>query len=342
MSVLSSKLIAINIVDVADGGLLSSDVTRAYHDKDNRLRSLESQVHELKNWKASMLPKLGTTVNIDESESPPSSAESISSAHSRDFDASDLSSSLLSSSRNNVVQEETESKRQNFPNHPGMLKPTADITTRIMSIVESYGQNEENSSRVKWMGYGIFQPKVKKAVTNNVAVPLVLPAFPWKSVNKVEKVLGALPDLGEELALARLNSVCEEIQAIYPPGAKVTVTSDGLVYNDLLGISDEEVFNYGAALRRIAEDKGYKNLEFIRIMNLLRLTDKVHLTKEEYLESVGNIRETLVERYLDPTFIATEAIEQDRDISLTYCGYLKFLTKDLRYMVSYLQRDRFY
>ncbi|KIM96666.1 hypothetical protein OIDMADRAFT_44293 [Oidiodendron maius Zn] len=200
-----------------------------------------------------------------------------------------------------------------------------------MSIIESYGQNEENSSGNLWLGYMTFEPRVRKAVKNKVQVPLVLPAFPWKSVNKVEKVLGALPDLGEELALARLNNLCEDIQAIYPPGAHVTITSDGLVYNDLLGISDEEVFHYGAALRRMAEAKEYHNLSFIRIMNLLGLTDKAHMTKDEYLESVGNIRETLVERYLDPTFIATEAIEQDRDISLTYCGYLKFLSKDLRH-----------
>jgi len=34
MSVLSSKLIAINIVDVADGSLLASDITGPRQDKD--------------------------------------------------------------------------------------------------------------------------------------------------------------------------------------------------------------------------------------------------------------------------------------------------------------------
>lgn len=332
MSVLSSKLIAINIVDVADGSLLASDIAGSRQDKDGRLRLLENQVDELKKWKASMLPK-PVTASIEELESP-SSAESVSSVHSRDFDGSELSSSLLLSPKIHPEQVEINPELQKSLKHPGPLKPTAEITTRIMSIIESYGQNEENSSGIGWLGYSTFEPRVRKAVDNKVHVPLVLPAFPWKSVNKVEKVLGALPDLGEELALARLNNLCEDIQAIYPPGAKVTITSDGLVYNDLLGISDEEVFHYGAALRRIAEEREYEHLGFIRIMNLLGLTDKAHMTKEEYLESVGNIREALVEKYLDPTFIATEAIEQDRDISLTYCGYLKFLAKDLRYETS--------
>jgi pyoverdine/dityrosine biosynthesis protein Dit1 len=59
----------------------------------------------------------------------------------------------------------------------------------------------------------------------------VLPAFPFKSPNRVDKTLGSLPDLGEELALQHLNGLCESIKEIYEPGAKVTITSDGLVYN---------------------------------------------------------------------------------------------------------------
>lgn len=147
----------------------------------------------------------------------------------------------------------------------------------------------------------------------------------------MEKVLGALPDLGEVLGLGRLNHLCENIEEIYEPGARVTITSDGLVYNDLLGISDEEVYDYGATLRRIPREQGCKNIDFIRIMNLLGLTDQDVMTKEEYLETVDSVRETLVERFLDPTFIATDTIEEDRDINLTYCGYLKFLSKDLKY-----------
>jgi pyoverdine/dityrosine biosynthesis protein Dit1 len=60
---------------------------------------------------------------------------------------------------------------------------------------------------------------------------MCLPAFPFKSANKVEKVLGTLPDKAEELALARLNSMCATIGHFYEPGAQLTVISDGLVYN---------------------------------------------------------------------------------------------------------------
>lgn len=65
------------------------------------------------------------------------------------------------------------------------------------------------------------------------AVRLCLPAFPFKSPNNVDKVLGKLPDKGEEIALAHLNGLCAAIGDIYPPGAKLTIISDGLVYNGL-------------------------------------------------------------------------------------------------------------
>jgi pyoverdine/dityrosine biosynthesis protein Dit1 len=44
-------------------------------------------------------------------------------------------------------------------------------------------------------------------------------------------VLGPLPDLGEELALHRLNTLGEDIRNVYPPGAIVNIASDGILFN---------------------------------------------------------------------------------------------------------------
>jgi pyoverdine/dityrosine biosynthesis protein Dit1 len=40
-----------------------------------------------------------------------------------------------------------------------------------------------------------------------------------------------MPDFGEELALAHLNGLCQNIAEVYAPGADVYISSDGLVYN---------------------------------------------------------------------------------------------------------------
>jgi pyoverdine/dityrosine biosynthesis protein Dit1 len=76
-----------------------------------------------------------------------------------------------------------------------------------------------------------FLALIYRAVKKNDPVRMVLPAFPFKSPNSHIKVLGALPDKAEELSLAHLNGLCAAIQDVYPPGAILTIVSDGLVYN---------------------------------------------------------------------------------------------------------------
>lgn len=89
--------------------------------------------------------------------------------------------------------------------------------------------------------------RVLAFVTRGEPVDLVLPAFPAKSPNP-RKVLGALPDLAEDLALRSLAALCDEIAAIYPPGARLIVCSDGHVFADVVDVPDRQVVRYRAAL----------------------------------------------------------------------------------------------
>ncbi|RFU79330.1 pyoverdine biosynthesis [Trichoderma arundinaceum] len=318
MSILASKTIAINIVDLQDGRGFTAE---AQHDDLNRLALLEAQVKELTQWKRSMSPAIVSSSSGDSD----SGSDSDTPSSELSLDTRELLPPPVSTG--DAVKITKSTGRGNLP----AKKPDTDMTSRILTIIQGYGHNEENAEGEQWLGRNKFEPRVRKHVDNNAPIDLVLPAFPWKSVNKVEKVLGALPDLGEELALGRLQNLCEDIQAIYPPGAYVTVTSDGLVYADLVGISSEEVFEYGLNLRRMAVEKGYDRLKFIRIMNLLGVTDSPHMTKEEYVSCVEESRKMLVEKYLPKGFDARDAILNDPDINLTYCGYIIFLNKDLRY-----------
>ncbi|WP_207309557.1 L-tyrosine/L-tryptophan isonitrile synthase family protein [Streptomyces kasugaensis] len=101
---------------------------------------------------------------------------------------------------------------------------------------------------------------VRDAMASGRRIEFVLPAFPTKSPNPA-KVLGPLPDLAEELALRFLNSLCERIGAIYPPGAAILICSDGRVFNDLLGVSDENVTGYVRALDDMITRMGATHLE---------------------------------------------------------------------------------
>lgn len=102
----------------------------------------------------------------------------------------------------------------------------------ILKIIEQYGLNYERTG--KWDGFETFLPIVKGQVERKEPVLMLLPGFPFKSPNTKDKVLGVLPDLGEELALKHLDGLCEKIKAVYEFGAECHITSDGLVYNGML------------------------------------------------------------------------------------------------------------
>jgi pyoverdine/dityrosine biosynthesis protein Dit1 len=50
-------------------------------------------------------------------------------------------------------------------------------------------------------------------------------------------VLGHLPDLGEELALCRLNAMAADVAKIYSFGAIVNIASDGILFNGMYAVS---------------------------------------------------------------------------------------------------------
>lgn len=102
----------------------------------------------------------------------------------------------------------------------------------ILDIFFDYALRKFDNAESRWQGNAdIFLAVIGRFVEAQARVEACLPAFPFKSANKVYKVLGSLPDKAEELALDRLNSMCNRIQAVYAPGARVTIVSDGITYN---------------------------------------------------------------------------------------------------------------
>lgn len=114
-------------------------------------------------------------------------------------------------------------------------KPNADseeISRQILDIIVEYALNKFDDSKERLAkGADTFLSSIHHFVAAGTRVEACLPAFPFKSANKVYKVLGNLPDKAEELALCRLNTMCTRIKEVYQPGAQVTIISDGITYN---------------------------------------------------------------------------------------------------------------
>jgi hypothetical protein len=109
------------------------------------------------------------------------------------------------------------------------------VSEQILDIIFHYALNKFSDSQQRLeTGRPAFLSVIAKFVAAEERVDMCLPAFPFKSANKVYKVFGVLPDKSEEIALDRLNSMCIRIGQVYTPGARCTIISDGLVYNGKL------------------------------------------------------------------------------------------------------------
>ncbi|KAI4198521.1 MAG: hypothetical protein LQ350_005250 [Teloschistes chrysophthalmus] len=223
------------------------------------------------------------------------------------------------------------------------VQPTMEVngtktSNAILDIVFDYALNKFNDSVDRLSaGRPNFLTIIDQFVIGATQVKMCLPAFPFKSANKVEKVFGTLPDKAEELALERLNSMCKRIREVYPPGAKVTIISDGLTYNDLLNIPDRDTWAYGQALRTMASQKGFDYIDFSRLKDLVKFPLPLPEKLEEitYVANATNFRRFLFNQYGKDDLDIDNEIATNPDTRLTYLGYRRFLESDLRYIYGH-------
>ncbi|KAF5636745.1 ABC1 transport [Fusarium tjaetaba] len=211
----------------------------------------------------------------------------------------------------------------------------SETSNRILDVILEYSLHKfDSTEELHSAGRPKFLAVVSRFVRSQQKVVMCLPAFPFKSANKVEKVLGNLPDKAEELALARLNSICVTIGQFYEPGAELTIISDGLVYNDLLGISDQETWRYGSALRAMADRKGFSHLSFSRLQDLVAVKGLPNeLNELTYVANATNFRRTLFNKYgRDGDLDIDHEIAVNPDTLGTYKGYCRFLKSDLQHI----------
>ncbi|NIE57098.1 MULTISPECIES: isocyanide synthase family protein [unclassified Burkholderia] len=147
-------------------------------------------------------------------------------------------------------------------------------------------------------------------------VTMILPAFPGKSPNR-SKTLGALPDLAEKHALANLARLCRRIGALYAPGAKLMICSDGYCFSDVVNIPDPEVRQYLDSLEAYAGRHFPGVFEFFDLDDTFCYLDDLTSKREELLivhsDSVDQIKRQCAE---DPAAIAM------------YRGITRFLFED--------------
>ncbi|KAG0156495.1 hypothetical protein PDIDSM_3674 [Penicillium digitatum] len=208
-----------------------------------------------------------------------------------------------------------------------------EVPHKVIEVLKRFCLHSTNDGHQKDVGrvFESVPEKLRINISANQPITMVLPAFPWKSPNQ-DKVLGDGTDLGEEMGLAKLNHLCEEISKVYPYGAQLILICDGPVYNDLVGVPDAEYYDYGIELRNIAQEKHFSSIQFTRLTNLLGLGDGEKISKADYLRLVPSCRETLMSPlYFDPRFDIDHELKTNPDTKTTYESYFSRISEDLKW-----------
>lgn len=297
---------------VQEGVIISENLTI-----ESRLAALEHHFHSFLKWQG-----------IESFSAKASDALSRRKPSIKVTEIKEATASIEEVSAESVPEPQVES----IPATPTQV-PT-ELAYKIMQVIQGYGQHLQASDAPnsrEWAGKSMFVGRVEKQVELDAPIKMILPAFPWKSINRVDKVTGSLPDLGEVLALSRLNSLCDDVKKVYPRGAQVTIATDGLVFDDLVGIPDEDTWAYSEVLMNIAAKKGLKNIKMLRVMDFVGLTDGQEMNKDIYLSMTTKARETLIEKYCRTEAEVREMIATDEDTLLTYRGFIRFLETNLKH-----------
>lgn len=98
---------------------------------------------------------------------------------------------------------------------------------------------------------------------------------------------------------------------------------------DILGITDEDTWDYGEALKDMIQEKGLQYVKFTRCMNLLGLIHDENMTREEYLATAATCRQVLEQQFGRSDDELTKLIKVDEATNTTYCDMIKFLRSEM-------------
>ncbi|CRK57529.1 PvcA protein, related to known isonitrile synthases [Alloactinosynnema sp. L-07] len=160
-------------------------------------------------------------------------------------------------------------------------------------------------------------------------VMFTLPGFPCKSPNPA-KVLGDLPDEGERLSLRFLDELCASVQAVYAPGARLVICSDGHIFGDVIGVADDRVDAYSDELRELMAKEELSRLSLFNLQDIypgLSYDEKRRRVTVAYAPTIAQLREEVM---------------TDESTLRLYRGITRFLVDDTAHWTgskSALQRE---
>lgn len=173
----------------------------------------------------------------------------------------------------------------------------------------------------------IHLQKILWCVAAGEPITLILPAFPAKSPNP-RKTCGSDPDMGEVMSLQGLQLLATNITKIYKPGAKIVICSDGRVFSDLVGVTDEDVTSYARKIEHIIEDFQLSHLSTFHLENIFDC------------ENFDDLRRRMVSDFARPLEDVRQNVKSCESARQLFNGIHRFILEDQKALNSHVSTNQ--
>lgn len=184
----------------------------------------------------------------------------------------------------------------------------------ILTVFENFRMAPTAIDQYESVGKSVLTDRIMSFVLLNQPIKFSLLGFPMKSPNYRDKVIGQVPDLAEKVALENFATFNNAIKTVYSPGVDIAIISDGLIFSDVMEVSDNTVFQYEEAaidMARVAPIRWYNMMDFYN--HSMRLPEM----RQKVMDQFGITPEVLEYR-----------IRTDANVNELYKGMIKFMHGD--------------
>lgn len=163
-----------------------------------------------------------------------------------------------------------------------------DVADKILSILLNGNFRRGNLELINRHRESLHG-RISRRTMRAERLQIILPGFPFKDQNPLTTRHSLdFVDLGEYLFMAQTRDIIESVRAVYPPGLKFAVLTDGLVHADIFANGERErIRQYSENFQAIRDIMGLKDVE---IMDMSIVVE----AEGEFLKTQRNIRDTLV------------------------------------------------
>lgn len=193
--------------------------------------------------------------------------------------------------------------------------PGQSTATQIMRLLLPFQRTAAPREDLHPEDFPQILSAVERVTGSDEKLLFALPGFPCKSPH-LGKVMGPLPDAGERVSLRFLNELCARIASVHRPGVTLVICSDGHIFADAIGVSQDAIDAYFDDLRETARAEGLTHLEFFSLRD--RYPGRMEQTR----------RQQIIEEYGPGLDELREQVHADPALAALYRGIIRFLVED--------------